>query len=108
MNPIRTQQIINAVHDDRIRNDMERSFGTGTVGGDRNWTPPVHGSTRSGKPVTVSFGQGPRNGQTLICDGHVTMREFYARARNGKGHDHYLADGRPAGGRYRGRYTDEE
>ncbi|MBF6185072.1 hypothetical protein [Nocardia farcinica] len=93
------------------RAQVERAaqFGAGEAYGDRNWTAPVHASTRDGRPVTVSFGLGPRDGQTLICDGHVNAAQFYEKKRDGlKGHDHYLIDGRPAGPRGdRGRYTDQ-
>lgn len=71
----------------------EREFGNGEVRGDRNWTPPVYGSTRDGRLVTISFGRGSRTGQTLVCDGHVSMKVFYASNKPGQGHDHYLVDG---------------
>ncbi len=87
----------------------ERGFGTGEgSGGNSGWTSPVHGTTLDGRPVTVSFGTGARTaGHTLICDGHVDMRTFYDKRHDGKGHDHYLVDGRPAGRHGdRGRYSD--
>lgn len=102
MNPFQTQRFINAAHDERVANERE-NFGTGEEGGDKHWTPPVHGATRDGRPVTISFGKGKREGETLVCDGHVPMGTFYTRAVPGKGHDHYLVDGKPA--KDRGRFT---
>jgi hypothetical protein len=93
MSPLTTQKFVNAAHDDRMAQEHERAFGSGEVGGDRNWTKPVHATTAEGRPVTISFGLGPRDGQTLVCDGHVGMQDFYARSQPGKGHDHYLVDG---------------
>jgi len=73
----------------------DRSFGDGEAYGDRSFTPPVHGTTSDGDPVTVSFGQGSREGETLISRGHVETREgFYDKQEDGgKGHDHYGQDG---------------
>ena len=80
-------------------------FGAGEAYGDRNWSEPLHATTQDGRPVTVSFGRGPRTGETLICDGHVSAQQFYERGKDGlKGHDHYLVDGRPAADR--ARYSD--
>lgn len=92
---------------DSARLEREQEFGNGEVFGDsRNWTPPLHATTRKGLPVTVSFGLGKRDGETLICDDHVDSDTFYQRQNDGlKGHDHYLIDGRPAGGVIRGRYN---
>lgn len=84
------------------RND---AFGNGEIGGDRNWAPPIHCTTADGRPVTVSFGTGSRQGQTLACDGHVNMTQFYGNAKAGKGHDHYFVDGTIASKADRGRYS---
>lgn len=97
MNPFATQRLINEVHDDRLQAAKDELFGTGGRGGNRNWEPPVYGTTARGKPVTVSFGIGRRANETLICDGHVDLQKFYTKAKFGKGHDHYLADGSIAG-----------
>lgn len=72
-----------------------QSFGTGETGGDRNWSSPVHGSTGDGHDVTVSFGQGPREGETLISDGHAGLGQFYGSRDDGKGHDHFGPNGEP-------------
>lgn len=95
-------------HDERIKHEeRNKAMGTGEVGGGRNWSPPVHATTQDGRPVTVSFGQGSREGDTLIADGHVDFDTFYERRRDGlKGHNHYLVNGDQAGGIDRGRYTD--
>lgn len=104
MSPLAIRRAAKQVRAERVARE---GFGTGGVGGDRNWTSPVHGTTRDGRAVTVSFGTGSRRGQTLICDGHVDMRTFYEKRRDGKGHDHYLVDGRSAGTHGdRGRYSD--
>ncbi|WP_124258654.1 hypothetical protein [Rhodococcus ruber] len=103
--PLERADRIKAGRKEAERRERERQFGNGDVYGDRNWSAPVHAATRDGRPVTVSFGQGPRAGETLICDGHVGVTEFYERKRDGqKGHDHYLVDGRPANDIDRGRY----
>lgn len=105
MNPLATMREINAAHDERVTRERDNQFGTGAVGGDRNWEPPFHAATRDGQLVTVSFGRGPRQGQTLICDGHVDFNTFYGNraARIVKGHDHFLTDGASAADR--GKYT---
>lgn len=73
------------------RSHREQNFGNGEVGGDANWSPPVHATATDGTPVTVSYRQGSRAGHQLVCRGHVGMAEFYARR---SGHDHYGPDGR--------------
>lgn len=95
---------VNAGRKEARRRELNAEFGTGEVACDDHWTPPVHATTRDGKPVTVSFGRGPRAGQTLICDGHVDLATFYEKRAGGKGHDHYLVDGKAANDR--GRYSD--
>jgi hypothetical protein len=86
------------VRNAQAEREQKQAFGTGEVGGDRSWTQPVHATTQDGRPVTISFGKGSREGQTLVCDGHVNRDTFYQLAKDGKkGHDHYLVDGRPAG-----------
>ena len=78
-----------------------QAFGSGDTGGDRNWSAPVHGSTADGRDVTASFGQGSRDGETLISDGHVGLGQFYGSRGDGKGHDHYGPNGEPYGDRGR-------
>ncbi len=82
------------------------SFGNGEIGGDNSWTPPVHATTADGRPVTVSFGQGGRDGHTLIADGHISGSEFYHRDADAdeKGHGHYGPHGESFGnyGKYSG------
>ena len=54
-------------------NDNDATFGMGQgegSGGDRSWSAPVHAADSNGNPVTVSFGQGNQEGQTLIASGH--------------------------------------
>lgn len=65
---------------------------------DRNWTAPAHGSTEDGENVTASFGQGPREGETLISRDHVGMSDFYGK-RGKKGHDHFGPGGESYGDR---------
>lgn len=65
------------------------SFGNGEVGGDNSWSSPVHGMTQDGKDVTVSFGQGSREGHTGISSGHVSGSQYYGQG----GHDHYGPSG---------------
>lgn len=88
MNPLANSRAINQVR-------AEREYG------DNSWSPPYHGTTDDGRPVTVAFGKGNRAGHTLICDGHVSAETFYARNTPGKGHDHYWI----GSGKDRGRYS---
>ncbi len=103
--PLERSDRVSAGMKEHSRRLAQERFGSGESHGDRNWSAPVHATQRDGRPVTVSFGRGPRDGETLICDGHVGASEFYEYARDGaKGHDHYLIDGSPANDR--GRYSD--
>lgn len=82
-------------------------FGTGEVYGDRNWSEPVHATTLEGRPMTVPFGRGPRDGQTLVAPGHVSAQSFYGTHKDGKkGHDHFLIDGEVASESDRMRWVD--
>lgn len=112
--PLERAERVKAGKKEAARRAREESYGTGGNSadensyGDENWTPAVHGTTLNGNPVTVSFGQSPKTAnQTLICDGHVSSSEFYAKRRSGKGHAHYLADGASPRRGDAGRYTDE-
>lgn len=79
---------------------------------DKNFSAPVYGTDGGGQQVTVSFGSGRCEGQTLIARGHVSEDDF--NKDNGErhvGHDHYMPDGSPAGkhgdrGNYR--FADED
>jgi hypothetical protein len=72
------------------------NFGNGQVGGDNNWTPPVYGVIgETGQPVTVSFGQGYREGHTGIASGHIPGGQYYGP----NGHDHYGPQGQVYGDR---------
>jgi hypothetical protein len=42
----------------RAQEAQAANFGTGEIGGNRNFTAPVHGATSDNQPVTVSFGRG--------------------------------------------------
>jgi len=87
------QAIRNAEKQER-RSRNEQQFGNGEVAGDDVWASPVHGTTNDGQDVTVSFGQGNNQGQTLISRGHTSMSEFYEPQADGqKGHDHYSPGG---------------
>lgn len=55
------------------------------------WDGPYHGFVPDGdqdRPVTVAFGRGDREGQTVIADGHLTKRQFHDR----RNHNHYGPD----------------
>lgn len=71
------------------------NFGNGEVGGDNSWTPPVYATTADGDPVTISFGQGSRDGHIGIASGHVSGSEYYAPG----GHDHFGPNGELFGDR---------
>lgn len=75
------------IFDSNPREDS--NFGNGEVGGDNSWSSPVYGNTSDGQDVTVSFGQGGRDGHTGISSGHVTGAEYYGSG----GHDHYGSNG---------------
>ena len=70
------------------------------------WSELVHGTNEEGKEVTAKFGSGPREGHTLLADGHKSEQEFDAH------HDHYDGRGNSSpdsrgGGTERGAYTGE-
>lgn len=76
--------------------------------------PPVHTVDEWGCDITIAFGKGDHEGETLICDGHVSAREFWgmkyiqegSKKVKVKRHDHYMPDGSPAGKhKNRGNYT---
>lgn len=70
----------------------------------RNWHPPVHGTTADGRPVTVSFGKDGSTAErnTGIADGHVSDSKYYGRDANGvKNHDHFGPNGESFGDRGR-------
>lgn len=73
-------------------------------GGDRSWTGPSHGTDSQDRPVTVAFGRAgtPRDGHTMIRDGHATSPSGFYGPKSAKEHDHY--DGR-GGGTERGKYS---
>ena len=77
-----------AINEDNPRTSDD--FGNGEVGGDRNWTSPVYGQTTEEQDVTVSFGQGYRDGHTGIASGHVSGSQYYNKR---DGHDHYGPNG---------------
>lgn len=75
---------------------------------DSNFGPPIHGTDREGRDVTVSFGREGRGreGHTLISDGHQSSSDFWGRDSSGeKNHDH--ADGK-GGYNDRGKYSGEK
>ena len=79
-------------------NDNDATFGMGqgeVSGGDRSWAAPVHAADSNGNPVTVSFGQGNQEGQTLIASGHNNFLDFYGDKNAGvqPNHDHSGKDG---------------
>lgn len=76
--------------------------------------PPVHTVDEWGCDITIAFGKGDHEGETLICDGHVSAKEFWgmkyiqegSKKVKVKRHDHYMPDGSPAGKhKNRGNYT---
>lgn len=75
-------------------------FGAGEVGGDRNWSAPVHGTTADGQDVTAAF----KGEETMLADGHrQNPADFYGPDGTER-HDHY-GDGRNDNGTERGEYT---
>lgn len=84
-----TRKYIRAGHTPGAKPQGNPGFGSGTVGGDKNWTSPVYGQTASGQDVTVSFGQDGRAGHTGIASGHVSGESYYGKG----GHDHYGSEG---------------
>ena len=76
--------------------------------------PPVHTVDEWGCDITIAFGKGDHEGETLSCDGHVSAKEFWgmkyiqegSKKVKVKRHDHYMPDGSPAGKhKNRGNYT---
>lgn len=70
--------------------------------GDRSYSAPIWGTDSDGNEVTVSFGQGSREGHTLISDGLKSDQDFYNTSDGKSGHDH--ADGK-GGYKDRGQYS---
>ncbi len=79
--------------DDPDYDEDDKSLGR-NVGGDRSWSHPVYATDGNGDPVTVSFGQGNREGETLIAKGHVEYDDFYERDKNKRSIGHEHADGK--------------
>jgi hypothetical protein len=79
------------------------NFGNGEVGGSPDFTPPVHGYMDGYGDVTVSFGRGPAEGETLLADGHAGSRSQFDGHRGNRGHDHY--NGQGSGAPHRGSYN---
>lgn len=74
-------------------------FGGWFSGG--NWSEPAGGCDQDGNPITVSFGSGPRSGETLMADGDRSESNFMNH-----GHDHYGSGNGPNdNGTSRGYYT---
>lgn len=68
----------------------------------RNWSPAYGGSDADGNPITVSFGQNRRSGETLIADGDQSESNFFDSAN----HDHYGSGNGPNNnGTRRGKYS---
>lgn len=84
--------------------EAKPSFGSGEVGGDHKYAPPVHATTEDGNEVTASFGHngGPGEGETLLADGHAEEMDDFYGVRGNKQHDHYNGRG---GATDRGKYT---
>lgn len=66
-----------------------------------SWRKPVQGVNAEGKKVTAVFGQGKKEGHTLLSNGHKSKSRFDGKPGN-RGHDHSNGKG---GGTRRGRYT---
>ena len=60
-----------------------------------------------GRPVTFALGIAGKTGHTLLADGHVSEKAFYAESiEKVKGHDHFgVGDGPKNNGTSRGSYT---
>ena len=88
-----------------IRGDWEylrRLAVTYESGHKSGWSKPIQGSI-NGHLVTVSFGFGNREGECLICDGHVFDEEFFKQSCN---HDHYNGGKGPhSSPKTRGKYS---
>lgn len=88
-----------------IRGDWEylRRLAVTYEGGHKSgWSKPIQGSI-NGHLVTVSFGFGNREGECLICDGHVFDEDFFKQSCN---HDHYNGGRGPhSSPKTRGKYS---
>ena len=75
---------------------------SGHTGG---FSEPVHATTETNRDVTASFGQGSKDGHTLLSDGHKDDASFWG-TQGHKGHDHYgSGNGRNNNGTNRGMYN---
>jgi len=77
--------------------------------GGNNWSEPMGGCDADGNPITVSFGSGPAEGQTLLGDGDrsglSSDGSHYSFHESGN-HDHYGSGSGPNdNGTSRGQYT---
>lgn len=67
-----------------------------------NWSEAMGGCDSAGNPVTVAFGSGPAEGNTLIADGDRSEVDF----KDSPNHDHYGSGNGPHdNGTSRGQYT---
>jgi len=95
-NPANQAYIDEAWRKERERKEAERRRNHRGGFGD-----PVHGWL-DGRPVTVAFGWGTREGETLLADGHVNLGTF----KQHDNHNHYgKGDGRNNNVKDRLKYT---
>lgn len=92
-------QCVNA----RARQSAQARRGEGSRGGRHsNWSPAYGGSDADGNPVTVSFGSGKADRNTLLADGDQSEVNFFDSAN----HDHYGSGNGPNNnGTRRGKHT---
>ncbi|NQX17223.1 hypothetical protein [Rathayibacter sp. VKM Ac-2857] len=69
-----------------------------------NWGEAMGGADSDGNPITVAFGQGKRDGETLLGDGDRS--EPKGEFHKSENHDHYgKGSGPNNNGTNRGQYT---
>lgn len=80
-----------------------------TTGGHKGgWSEPMGGCDSDGNPITVSFGWGTKDGETLLGDGDRSSKDTngawdFLKSSN---HDHYGSGNGPNNnGTERGQYT---
>ncbi len=72
-------------------------------GSSPTYTSAIHGTDSEGNDVTVAFGKGEAEGETLVSDGHKGQADFTGHS-DARGHDHYDGQG---GSTDRGQHTGE-
>lgn len=81
----------------------ERNNDGNDFGASPTFSSAIQGTNEEGQDVTVAFGRGEAEGETLLSDDHKSQEDFTGSSGD-RGHDHYDGEG---DGTERGQYTGE-